>query len=136
MLPNTENIDDLTLDFEESVEYKTKTFGLNTERDIISGMVDDLTALQQSIYLMLNVEADQFIIYPYTYGITTLDLIGKSRHYIMAVIPDRIKEVLLQDNRVTDVSNFEFEVNRNKINVKFVVNTIYGDVEEETVVTY
>ena len=93
-------------------------------------------ALQQSIFLMLSTEADQYIIYPYTYGINTLDLIGKPVYYVMAVIPERIKTTLLSDDRVTDVTNFEFEVNGNKLTVKFVVHSIYGDVEEETVVVY
>jgi hypothetical protein len=102
----------------------------------ISGKADGLVALQQSIFLMLSTEADQYIIYPYTYGINTLDLIGKPSYYVMAVIPERITEALLSDDRITDVSNFEFEVNGNKLTVKFVVHSIYGDVEEETVVVY
>ena len=102
----------------------------------ISGKVDGLIALQQTVLLMLSTEADQYIIYPYTYGINTLDLFGKPVHYVMAVIPDRIKEALLTDNRITDVSDFEFEVNGNKLTVKFVVHSIYGDIGEETVVMY
>ncbi len=131
-----ENTDDLILDFEENETAKTKTFGLNMTNNTISGRIDDLIALQQAIYLMLNVESDQYIIYPYTYGINTLDLIGKPSYYVMAVIPERITEALLNDDRVTDVSDFEFEVNGNKLGVKFVVHSIYGDVEEETVVVY
>lgn len=135
MLPNTENIDDLVLDFNEN-EPKTKTFGLNMAQNIFGGMVDGIIALRQSIYLMLNIEADQYIIYPYTYGFTTLDLIGKPSYYVAAVIPERIKETLLSDDRITGVSDFEFETNGNKLHVKFVVHTIYGDIEEETVVVY
>lgn len=102
----------------------------------IGSKVDRLAALQQNILLMLSVEADQYIIYPYTYGITTLDLIGKPSYYVMAVIPERIKETLLSDDRITDVTDFEFEINANKLTVKFVVHTIYGDIEEETEVSY
>lgn len=102
----------------------------------INGKVDGLVALQQNIFLMLSTEADQYIIYPYTYGINTLDLIGKPSYYVMAVIPERITETLLSDDRITDVSDFEFEVNGNKLTVKFVVHSIYGEIEEETVVVY
>lgn len=140
MLPSMENIDDLILDFEENEQSKTKTYGINftTTENLytIGGKVDGLVALEQSIFLMLSTEADQYIIYPYTYGINTLDLIGKPSYYVMAVIPERIKEALLSDDRVTDVSDFEFEVNGNKLTVKFVVHSIYGDFEEETVVIY
>ncbi len=98
--------------------------------------MDGLSALQQSIFLMLNTEADQYIIYPYTYGIRTLDLIGKPSYYVMAVLPERLTEALLSDDRITDVSDFEFEVKGNTLTVKFVVHSIYGDIEEETVVIY
>lgn len=136
MLPNIENTDDLIVQFEENEQAKTQTFALNMKKNIISGKVDGLVALQQSIYLMLNVESDQYLIYPYTYGINTLDLFGKPSYYVMAVIPERITETLLSDDRVTDVSDFEFEVNGNKLTVRFVVHSIYGEVEEETVVVY
>lgn len=139
MLPNTENIaniDDLVSDFEETEQQKTKTFALNMKENIIVGEVDGVRALRQSIYLMLSIEADQYIIYPYTYGMNTLDLIGKPSHYVMAVIPERIAELLLSDDRITNVSDFEFEVDGRKLTVKFVVHSIYGEMEEETVVIY
>ena len=136
MLPNTENIDDLILDFEEETQLNTKTFGLNMTNNTVCGFVDGLTAVKQSIYLMLNTEADQHIIYPYTYGLQTIDLFGKPPYYVVAVIQERIKETLLSDDRITNVSDFEFKSERNKLNVKFVVNTIYGNVDTETVVTY
>lgn len=121
---------------EATTQEKTKTFGINLTENFISGKIDGLVALKQSIYLMLNIEADRHIIYPYTYGFKILDLIGKSSDYVMAVIPNRIKTTLLTDNRITDVSDFEFEVDRNKVMVKFVVNTIYGITNGETVVKY
>lgn len=136
MLPYGENTDDLTLDFEEDVVENTQTFGLNIKKNIVSGKIDELEALKQAIFLMLTTEADQYIIFPYTYGITTIDLIGKPYYYVMAVFPERVKETLLSDDRITDVSDFEFKMEENKLNVKFIVHTIYGELEEETVVNY
>lgn len=132
-----ENTDDLVLDFEEEQPAETKTFAINITNNTVGGNIDELDALKQAIYLMLSVEADQFIIYPYTYGLTTVDLIGKPYYYVMAILPERITETLLSDDRITDVSDFEFEVEGNKITVKFIVHTIYGEsIEEETVVNY
>lgn len=128
MLPNNayiENTDDFISEFEETEQ--NKTFGISIGGHATGGIIDEMDALRQTVYLMLSTEADQYIIYPYTYGLKTIDLIGKPMHYVMAVIPERITETLLTDNRITDVSDFEFEVNRNKLNVKFVVHTIYGD---------
>jgi hypothetical protein len=137
MLPNIsniENVDDLVADFEENVQEDTKTFAINTNDNNISGFVDGLDSLIQSVYLMLNIEADQYIIYPYTYGVNTLDLIGKPVHYVEAVLPDRIKETLLSDDRITDVSDFEFTADKSKLHVKFTVTSIYGTFDQETVV--
>ena len=49
---------------------------------------------------------------------------------------ERLKETLLSDDRITDVSDFEFKMDGNKLNVKFIVHSIYGELEEETVVIY
>lgn len=139
MLPNItdiENTDDLIADFEDDVQENTKTFAINMKDNTIVGTIDGVEALKQSVRLMLCIEPDKYIIYPYTYGASTLDLIGKPVYYVMAVIPDRIKETLLTDNRITDVSDFEFEVDNNKLHVKFVITSIYGTFEEETVVKY
>ena len=135
MLPNIEPFGDVVTEFEEA-QQSNQTFAINMVSNTIGGKIDDLTALQQAIYLMLSVEADQYIIYPYTYGIKTLDLIGKPSYYVTAVLPERIKETLLSDSRITDVSDFDFEVRGNKVHAKFVVHTIYGDTNEETVVMY
>ena len=117
-------------------ENNTETFGLNMTNNVVVGKIDGLAAVKQSIYFLLSVEADQYIIYPYTYGITTIDLIGMPNYYVMAVIPNRIKETLLSDDRITDVTDFEFATDKNKLHVKFIVHTIYGDIESETAVSY
>lgn len=134
MLPDNNIID--VVDSEINERETTQTFELNVVDNTIGGKIDDITALEQAIYLMLNIEADQHIIYPYTYGLQRIDLIGKPVYYVVAILPDRIKETLTRDDRVTDVSDFEFEVVGKKLNVKFKVSTIYGVIEEETVVMY
>ena len=135
MIPYLGMVNDLIEESDDTLENR-KTFYLNINENIIGGKVDGLEALKQSIYFMLNTEADQYIIYPYTYGITTLDLFGKPVYYVMAVLPDRIKETLLSDSRITDVSDFEFKVDKNKLTTSFVVHTVYGDTKEEVVVNY
>ena len=136
MLPNIEIIGDLTVGLDNEVKENNETYALNFNDNFVTGNVDGLEALKQSIYLLLNVEADQYIIYSYKYGLKTVDLIGKPSYYVMAVIPNRIKEALLSDDRITDVTDFEFEVKKNTVTVKFVVHTIYGDVKEETAVKF
>jgi hypothetical protein len=54
----------------------------------------------------------------------------------MSVLPGRIEKALLSDDRIKEVSDFEFEIKKNKILVKFVVKTIYGNANEEMTVMY
>lgn len=135
MLPYAENIPNV-LDLTENEREKTRTFALNILENTIGGEIDDVAALHQAIYLMLNIEADQYIIYPYTYGFQRIDLIGKPIYYVIAILPDRVKETLTRDDRILDVSDFEFEVDKHQLHVKFKVSTIYGVIQEETVVMY
>ena len=47
----------------------------------------------------------------------------------------RVKEALLQDDRIIEVDNFEFDFpKRGVVAVSFTVHTIFGDLEEEMVV--
>ena len=117
----------LASEYEEESQSANQTFAINTANYTIGGKIDDLEALQQSIYLLLSIEADQYIIYPHTYGIVTVDLIGKPNYYVAAVLPERIKTALMQDDRIVDVTDFEFGAKGRTLEVQFTINTIYGD---------
>ncbi len=104
---------------------------------IIRGFVDELQAMEQVIYKILNTERYQYAIYSWNYGVELLDLFGKPTSYVCPEIERRITEALLQDNRITSVSNFNFEIiDKKNIAVTFKVNTIFGDINAEKVVTY
>lgn len=153
MIPN---IDDLQPDFVE-VEEKTLTFGLANlatnpknidERDYLTKikltkpivengktvMIDDLEALTQHIYFLLNIEAGKFLIYGNDVGIETIDLFGQPTSYVVAILESRIKETLTQDERIESVDNFEYELDHGKVHLTFTVKSIYGDIDSETVV--
>jgi hypothetical protein len=105
------------------------------ELDRISGYTDDLDAVIQAIYLILNTERYKHIIYSWDYGVELVDLFGKPMPYVMSELPRRIKEALIQDNRISDVIDFEFEPKRNKLFTTFVVITNLGNVNVELEVT-
>ena len=119
------------------VNYPTETYKIEVSEtdpptDRINGYTDDLLALQQTIYLILGTERYEHIIYSWDYGVELLDLIGKPMPYVIAVLPRRITEALTQDNRIEDVTDFEFERNKNKLHVTFVVKSTLGDVPVST----
>lgn len=108
--------------------YKIK-FGESIDR--IAGFTDELDAVKQAIYLILNTERYQYIIYSWDYGVELLDLYGKPMPYVMSELPRRIKEALVQDDRIEDVVDFEFERNGKKLHVTFTVVTSVGSISTE-----
>lgn len=130
MIPNN----DLLLKALETTNYPGKTYRIDTSKmteHFINGYVDELSAVKQAVYLILNTERFKYIIYSWDYGVELVDLIGQPIPYVMSEIPRRIREALTQDNRIEDVKDFEFEVNRDKIHVKFTVVSNVGDLELE-----
>ena len=127
MIPN---ITVLTQEITETT-YPTQTYGIvmtEEEIDRMNGYVDELEAVKQAIYLILSSERYQHIIYSWDYGVELLDLIGKPMPYVMSEIPERIKEALTQDDRITDVKDFEFTQNKHKLHTTFVVVTNVGNI--------
>ena len=114
--------------------YPNRTYRIvvqNNNEDRISGYTDDLEAVKQAIYLILSTERYQHIIYSWDYGVELLDLIGKPMSYVMAELPRRIIEALTQDNRITNVKDFEFNHKGNKLFTKFTVVTNVGNISTE-----
>jgi len=126
--------DDLQKDFE--IEEETSyTYKLNLDESIIAGFVDELEAMKQAIYLILNIERYEYLIYSWNYGIELNDLYGQPIPFVLPELKRRITEALTQDSRILGVDNFSFETNKGKVHATFTVHTIFGDVEAEKVVT-
>ena len=105
------------------------THKLDIDQDRVRGMTDERDAVLQAVYLILNVERYAYPIYSRNYGSELSDLIGKPKDYAMSEIKRRITEALMQDDRITSLSDWEFETGRKSVRVSFVVHTIFGDVE-------
>lgn len=128
MIPQTEN--DLRQDFSfESLP--DKTFRLHPDTDRVAGTVEQIQALQQTIYLILNTERYEWLIHSWDYGVELQDLIGKDTEYCMPEIERRIRDALMQDDRIQDVRDFAFTVEKKKVHTAFTVVTIYGELQSE-----
>jgi len=125
--------DDLQNDFEYE-ELPSKTFKLNISDQVIAGNTDELEAMKQAIYLILNIERYDNLIYSWNYGVELQDLFGKEINYVLPELKRRITEALLQDSRITNVTNFNFEKSGKKVHVTFTAVTIFGEVQTERVV--
>src|SRR5690606_35227997 len=114
----------------------SKTFYIDFVRSRMVSFVDGQEAVKQAIFLMTSIERYDYIIYSWNTGIETKDLFGKPTAYVASESPRRIRDCLLQDDRITGVDNFEVTTNKNKVHVTFTAHTIYGDIEGEIEVEY
>lgn len=125
-------IDLLTQEIEE-VKFEDRTYKVeiltDSEEDRINGFIDELESIKQAIYLILSTERYKYIIYSWDYGVELVDLIGKPIPYCMAEIPRRVKEALLVDNRIENVTDFQFEHKGKTLHTTFTVVTNVGKVE-------
>ena len=127
MIPST---DVLTTEITEAV-YPNKTYKINIDKNRISGYTNELESIIQSVYLILSTERYAYVIYSWNYGVELIDLIGKPMPYVMAEVPRRIKEALTQDDRIEDVTDFEFNKKGKQLHVKFNVVSNMGDIPTE-----
>lgn len=134
MIPKTNTLLTDELEFEEQ---PSKTYKMHIDEKVINGMCDNLEAMKQAIYKILNTERYEYIIYSWNYGVELADLIGQPVNYVIAEVPRRIIEALLQDDRITGVDGFKFDTSeKRKVHVSCTVHTIYGSVDTEKVVNY
>lgn len=122
MIP-TNDLDNL-----EIVEEIDTTRTYKFIEDSLSGYIDNLEALKQSIYKVLSTEKYTYPIYSFDYGIELESLIGKDPNYVKIELKRRIEECLLEDERIEGVSDFEFTQDGDCLYCSFNVISIYGDI--------
>ena len=101
----------------------------------LAGTVDGINAVKQACFCILATEQDIHKVYDSNYGLQTLDLIGKDYSYIASELKRRIREALMQDDRINDVRDFVIEkVKKDGIHLSFVVESQYGDISMDKTV--
>lgn len=113
----------------EIVQQPSRTYRLDMNSNIISGMTDGLQAVRQAVYHRLGIERYQYPIYSWEYGLQTYDLYGKPMPYVMPELKRRITETLLKDDRITKVDGFSFTHDGTKLHAVFNVQSELGAFE-------
>ena len=131
MIP--QNGDDLRQDFVFTT-LPSRTLKMDHDWKTITGTIDQIQAVEQAVFLILTTERYQWLIFSWDYGVELQNLIGKDPEYCIPEIERRIREALLQDDRITAVENFEFELNKRKVLTTFTVISIFGNINVEKVV--
>ncbi len=133
IIPDTNS---LYLDEVDEVS-SSKTYKMFYSDEKIIGNTDELEAIKQAIFKILNTERYSCEIYSWDYGVEFYDLFGRPVSYVCSEIKSRIKEALLQDDRILDVSTFSFNTDyRGIVKTNFVVHTILGDIDFLKEVSY
>lgn len=135
MLPTNNINENLSPDFEE-VLGPTKNYKLLMDKDRIVGYVDEIEAMKQAIYMLLSVERYDHVIYSWNAGAEFKDLFGKPVSYVATEVKKRIKDALLQDDRINAVDSFDVTIRKNNILVRYVAHTIFGEIEGEKEVMF
>ena len=117
----------IVVEKQPSLSYKMKL-----EKERIERTVNGLESVKQMIYKTLMTDRYKFEIYDWNYGVELDDLIGQPKEFVKAELPRRIEDALIVDDRVSEVTDFEFtDVDKTTLAVKFTVKTIFGDIESE-----
>lgn len=114
----------------EIITIPTNTFKVDFDKNRIKYLFDGIEALKQAIYKILMTERYKYVIYDWDYGIEIEDLIGMPKGYVKTEIERRIKEALLQDDRIEDVFDFNFydlKEDKASILIEFFVKSIFGE---------
>lgn len=137
MIPTaTATTDDLVNDFDVVTEVMqpTKTYYMQLENMKVQGLTDGQAAIKQAIFKILQTERYQYPVYSDNYGVELRELIGQPIPYVLPEIDRRITEALTWDERITNVTDFVFDVKKSKVHTTFKVHTIFGEVEIEVAV--
>ncbi len=129
MIPST--VGTLTQNF-KIVKQPGLTYRMDLEGGSVRGHVDGREAVKQAIFRILQTERYQYLIYPWWYGIETIDLYGEPVGWVCAELERRISEALLMDDRITEVTDFSHDTSvKGVVHTTFTTHTIYGDIPAE-----
>lgn len=107
------------------------TYNINRNTNRISGYIDDKDAIIQAIYLILQTERYESMIYNWYYGVEFDGLIGKNKDYVTSELQRVIREALTEDDRIIEVSDFNITYTDDSALIVFLVQTNIGDITIE-----
>ncbi|MCI8787456.1 MAG: DUF2634 domain-containing protein [Eubacterium sp.] len=116
----------------EVEEEASKTWKLNLGCGQVRGIVDGKEAVRQAVYCILNTERYESLIYSWDYGVELEELFGEPVSYVLPELKRRITEALTQDERIADVRDFTFDIEKHGVvRAAFTVETVFGEIPVE-----
>ena len=112
-------------------EFSDKTYQVDFINQKITGMIDGIESLKQSISFILNTERYENIMYSWNYGVEFQNLIGKDYDFILGELKRRIEEALLQDDRIIAIE--DFEIKRKDADSILAIFSVKSNLQEATI---
>ncbi len=114
-------------------EYKEPCeYGIDFETGQLTGeKVYGLEAIKVWIWIALHTPRYRHAIYSWNYGSDLEDLIGKgyTQDYINTEAPRMIEECLLVNPNITGITDYNFNLENDRLTGVFTVKTTYGEVK-------
>lgn len=133
MIPYTTAI----LSIGEDEPQPSLTYKMDVSDEAVRGYADNLDAMKQAVFKILQTERYESLIYSGGYGVELSDLFGQPVSYVLPELERRIREALLQDERILSVEEFEFSAKKKgELLAAFKVKTVFGDFSAERSVNF
>ncbi|WP_144939525.1 DUF2634 domain-containing protein [Paenibacillus sp. 32O-W] len=104
----------------------SRTYRLDLSNKRIIGMTDGLEAVRQSVYKILRTERYEHLIYSPNYGSELMGLLGKDAGLFHSELKRRVREALMQDDRVKEVDDFDITYHGDSALAQFTVHSDFG----------
>lgn len=115
----------------EEVQQPSRTYKLDFARGRVAGMTDGLDAVKQAAFKILQTDRYQYEIYSFNYGHELNRLIGGDPRLVRSEASRMIREALLQDDRITSVSDIQVMIGEDSLMATFTVISDAGRFEQE-----
>ena len=115
----------------EEVQQPSRTYKLDFARGRVAGMTDGLDAVKQAAFKILQTDRYQYEIYSFDYGHELNRLIGGDPRLVRSEASRMIREALLQDDRISSVSDMQVMVGEDSLMATFTVISDAGRFEQE-----
>lgn len=102
------------------------TWKIDVERGRVVERIDNLEAIRQAVFKILQTERFDYVIYDDSYGNELKALQGMSPTFVKSEIKRRIKEAIMQDERVKGVEDISIATKSESMVVEFTVLCEYG----------
>lgn len=110
----------------QQTQQPSKTYYIDVVNNRIIGVTDGLEAVKQAVFKIMETERFEYLIYGPDYGSEYGSLVGKSSSFIRSELARRIRDALLQDDRITDIQDMKVTINGDSALVEFTVISQYG----------